>query len=258
MTPDSTPDPLPKGLEKALEGVVPLERVWFFKETGSTNALAKNMVARGAPDRTLLVTDFQTRGRGRLDRTWESPPGANLMFSLIQRPDLELTQAFSLTLAAALSMARAVERLTGLEPLLKWPNDIFLDGRKLAGVLTELKAEKSRVAWAVVGVGLNVSAHPPGLKAIDLAARLGRAVDRFALLAEFLVEMDRRAGALPEELRREWTELSYTLGRRVTVDDQGRRVTGKAVSLEPDGALVIETGKGLERVRCGDLVVEGG
>ena len=243
------------GLEQALEGVVPAERVHFFPEIDSTNRLAKELAQSGCPEWTLVLADFQSRGRGRLDRTWESPPGANLMLSLVLRPGLELGHAFLPTMAAAVSMARAVEAETGLRPLLKWPNDLFLKGRKLAGVLTELKAAKGRVEWAVVGLGLNVSAHPPGLGATDLARELGRSVDRAALVRGYLMELKERAGADPETLRQEWTGLSYTLGRRVTVDDQGKKVTGLAIGIDEQGALILETEQGRERVVCGDLVV---
>ncbi len=245
------------GLSHILEGSVPAGRVRFFKELDSTNRLAREYAAQGEPAGTLVVADYQTRGRGRLERVWESPPGANLMFSLILRPELKLENAFLLTMAAAVSMARAVERTTGLRPLLKWPNDLFLEGKKLAGVLTELKAGKGRMEWAVVGIGLNTSAHPPGVDSIDLAGRLGSPVDRFAVLKAFLDEHGQREGMDPESLRQEWIGLSYTLGREVTVDDQGKKVTGLALEIDAQGALILETEEGRKRVVCGDLSVEG-
>ena len=245
-------------MAKALKGVVPKDRVRFFEEIDSTNRLAKELAVGGAPAQTLVVADHQTKGRGRLDRTWESPPGANLMFSLVLRPDLEPGKAFSLTMAAGLGLARAVNRWTGLSPLLKWPNDLFLDGKKLAGILTELKVARGKVEWAVIGVGLNVSAHPPEMEAVDLAESLGRPVDRAALLREFMIESVRCSALPPGELRREWTELSCTLGRKVVVRDNGERVSGLAQGIDPEGALLLETETGLRRIVCGDLMVEGG
>ncbi len=244
-------------MSQALRDIVPETRICFFPEIDSTNRAAKELAAQGSSSGTLVVADFQTRGRGRLDRVWQSPAGANLMFSLVLRPNLEVGRAFGLTMAAAVSMARAVKRVTGLQPLLKWPNDLFLDGKKLAGVLTELKASQGRIDWAVIGVGLNTSAHPPDVEAVDLAGELGRPVDRFAILREYVAEMALRAEMDPERLRQEWTGLSWTLGRKVVVRDNGDRITGLARGIDEQGALLLETGGRVRKVVCGDLVVEG-
>ena len=249
--------PASQTLTEALRDIVPEAQVHFFAQIDSTNRAAKEYAARGVPSGTLVVADFQTQGRGRLDRVWQSPPGANLMFSLILRPNLETGRAFGLTMAASVSMARAVNRVTGLQPLLKWPNDLFLQGKKLAGVLTELKASNGRIDWAVIGVGLNTSAHPPDVEAVDLAQKLGRPVDRFAILREFVGEMGQRTRIDPERLRQEWTELSWTLGRKVVVQDNGDRLSGLAKGIDEQGALLLESGGEVKRVVCGDLVVEG-
>ena len=246
-----------QALTEALRDIAPEGRVIFFPEIDSTNRAARELAAQGVPSGTLVAADYQTQGRGRLDRVWQSPPGANLMFSLVLRPNLEVGRAFNLTMAAAVSMARAVKKVTGLQPLLKWPNDLFLDGKKLAGVLTELKASKGKIDWAVIGVGLNTSAHPPDVEAVDLAGELGRPVDRFAILRGFVGEMNLRVEMDPERLRQEWTELSWTLGRKVVVQDNGDRLSGLARGIDEQGALLLESGGRVRKVVCGDLVVEG-
>ncbi len=229
--------------------------VYFYEEIDSTNRAAKDLAGRGARSGTLVAADYQTQGRGRLNRVWRSPPGANLLFSLILRPELELRSFFRMTMAAAVSLAKAVFDLTGLEPRVKWPNDLILKGLKLAGVLTEISGQAQVLDWAVVGVGLNVNASPPQEKAVCLAQVLGRPVDRLELLSAFLIHLEEwlDAGLPVEKIRGQWRRLCLTLGQSVSVDDGSERIKGLAVDIDPEGALLIETEAGLRRVVCGDL-----
>lgn len=163
----------------------------------STQEEAKRRAVAGAPEGTLIVADRQTAGRGRWGRAWESPVGG-LWFSLLLKPRLSPAQAPALTLVAALEMARTLQRRTGLTPALKWPNDIWWDGRKLAGFLTEMSAEADRVHWLVLGVGVNVNNPAPkglGLPAVSLRAALGRTVSRQLILSDWL-------GSFHEALRK--------------------------------------------------------
>lgn len=233
--------------------------VHYFEQTDSTNLRAKELAATGAADGTLVLADSQTSGRGRLDRAWASPPGANLLLSIILRPNLALGSFFRLTMAAAVALARAVEELTDLAPLIKWPNDLYLDEAKLAGILTEISGQAEGLDWAVVGVGVNVNAAPElktgDYRAASLADLTGRRVDRLELLNLFLLRLEEmvEAGLPPQELRQHWLARSMTIGRRVTVADRGRNVTGLAQDIDGDGALILETDDGLVRVVSGDV-----
>ena len=130
--------------------------------TDSTNSHAVTLAESGAPHGTVVCADAQTGGRGRFGRTWESPPGLNLYVSLLLRPPVEPAQAPQLTLVTAVALAAAVEASTGLSARLKWPNDLYLGGRKAAGILAEMSADADRLRHVVIGAGLNVNApaHP--------------------------------------------------------------------------------------------------
>ena len=131
--------------------------VLYFPRTGSTNDVAHAEAATGALDGLLVIADEQTAGRGRLDRRWWAPPGSSLLMSLLLRPPLPPNQAGQLTMCLGLAAIEGIEAVTGLRPALKWPNDLLLNGRKLGGMLTELRLDGERLAYAVLGLGVNVN-----------------------------------------------------------------------------------------------------
>jgi BirA family biotin operon repressor/biotin-[acetyl-CoA-carboxylase] ligase len=248
--------------------------VTYFRKVGSTNDVARTMAREGAPEGTLVIADEQTAGRGRLDRHWWAPAGGCLLVSLVFRPPMPAAQAQRLTMIAGLACTEAVEAETGLRPSLKWPNDLLVHGRKLAGILTEAESVGERLAFVVVGLGLNVnvdfSAQSEGVlhaSAIGLSQVLGHPVDRLALLNGLLSSMERRyeqwqAGVSPHD---DWSQRLETLGRRVTISasppgashGQGSRAReGEAIAVDEDGALLVRLDSGhVERVLAGDVTL---
>ena len=198
--------------------------------TGSTNADLVALARAGAPDRTVLAARHQTAGRGRLDRTWTAPPGVNLLVSVLFRdppPALHV-----LTQRVALAAKAAVEAVSTTRVELKWPNDLLVDDRKLAGVLAqaEFGAEAGVATFVVIGIGLNVGWAPEG------AARLGDGIDPLDVLVELLRAYD----ALPADVTAAYRGALGTLGRLVHVELPGGEVLeGRAVDVEPDGRLVV-------------------
>jgi BirA family biotin operon repressor/biotin-[acetyl-CoA-carboxylase] ligase len=195
--------------------------VWYVAETGSTNA---DLLSRPElPDRTVLVAGHQTAGRGRLDRTWEAPPDANLLTSIVFHdvPD----QPGDLTRAVGIAAVDAVSAVAGVEARLKWPNDVLLDGRKLAGIL----AQRAASGEVVVGIGLNVGWAPDG------AAQLGPDVKPLDVLTELL----RALHAPGAEIADRYRALLDTLGRRVRVELAAGDIVGRAVDVARDGSLVV-------------------
>ncbi|HEY9072498.1 MAG TPA: biotin--[acetyl-CoA-carboxylase] ligase, partial [Desulfobaccales bacterium] len=236
--------------------------VHHFDELASTNDLAKELATRGAPEGTLVVAESQTRGRGRLGRQWDSPPGTGLYVSLLLRPELPPTEMPQITLTTAVAVARAVSRVTGVTPGIKWPNDLLLDGKKLGGILTEMETESDRIRHLVVGLGLNVNnpAFPEELAAIatSLALATGRSYSRVRLLQAWLEEFEELYGRfLAQEfagILDEWRSLAVTLGQRVTVRQGPRTICGLALEVAPDGALLLETDSGvIVRVTSGEI-----
>lgn len=218
-------------------------------ETGSTNADLLDSGRRGAPDRSVLAADHQTAGRGRLGRTWEAPVGANLLVSLLFRRDLDHPHRH--TQRVALAAARAAERLTGVAPELKWPNDLLVGDAKLAGVLAQAgsAAPAGPVEFVVVGIGVNVGWAPPG------AARL-EATTPPEVLAAMLEELDRLEAGGPAAAFAAYRSRLATLGRDVRVELPAETFTGVARDVEPDGALlVVDDADGVtRRIAAGDVV----
>lgn len=202
-------------------------RVQVVDRTGSTNADLLAAAAAGAPHRSVLAARHQTAGRGRLDRRWEAPPGVNLLVSLLftEVP----AHPHELTQRVALAATEAIRRLSGLQPTLKWPNDLLLDGRKLSGVLAQMGGTATGHA-VVVGIGVNVRWAPPD------AAMLGSTFDPLDLLHEMLECFDE----LPLDITARYRSELATIGQRVRVElPDGTSIEGRAIDVEADGRLVV-------------------
>jgi BirA family biotin operon repressor/biotin-[acetyl-CoA-carboxylase] ligase len=228
----------------------------FFDRIGSTNDAVREYAATGAAEGLVVAADEQTAGRGRLDRRWWAPPGSGLLMSLLLRPRLPLSQAMQLTMCLGLGAVEGVEAVTGLQPALKWPNDLLLDGRKLGGMLSEIHAGDDDVAFAVLGLGLNVNLDlsgathglPPDVaaSAASLSDVLGAPADRSVLLAHILLHCELWLDHLdqPAVLHEAWTARLDTLGRQVTVTSATGILYGRAVGVTPSGALLVQDQRG--------------
>jgi BirA family biotin operon repressor/biotin-[acetyl-CoA-carboxylase] ligase len=240
------------------------QTVYFWPDVGSTNDELKRLAEAGAPEGSLAIADHQRAGRGRLQRRWEASAGSNLLLSLLFRPTFLVPErVLLLTMLCALAAADAVTRVTGLQPELKWPNDLMLNGKKLAGILTELACDPdgTHLSWVVVGLGLNVNqdfdAWPELAEtATSLKLALGRPVPRLPLLQAFLTEVEMRyealrAGYSPQP---EWAARLATLGRVVTVTGYEGTVQGIAEGVDETGALLLRLPDGSQRrVLTGDV-----
>lgn len=238
-----------------------------FQETGSTSDLLEKLARDGVREGLVIFAESQTRGRGRLGRPWVSPAGRGIWFSVLLRPALRPQAATRLTVAAATALARAFRREIPLRPEIKWPNDLMIHGRKVAGVLTELSGELDSVRHVTLGIGINANLDladlPPELRgtATSLKIELGRPVDRASLAAALLQELDAAYARVSDDrfaqLVDEWSEQCTTLGRHVTVLSGNRRTVGRAESLDSEGALLVRTEHGrLERIVGGDVTLE--
>jgi BirA family biotin operon repressor/biotin-[acetyl-CoA-carboxylase] ligase len=237
-------------------------------QIGSTNERAKELGRVGAPEGLLVVAEEQTAGKGRLGRSWSTPPGRALALSLLLRPAIAPIEAPRLTLVAAVAVAEAVRAETGLDVGIKWPNDLYVDGRKLCGILTELEAEIERVRFVVLGIGLNVNQaeaeFPPDIRetATSLRREAGRPFDRRSLLRAILARLEARyaqflAGEWPA-LRAAWRSLSVTLGRPVRVVPASGEPAweGEALDVDGEGALLVRRPDGsVERVVAGEVSI---
>ncbi|MGZ6096983.1 MAG: biotin--[acetyl-CoA-carboxylase] ligase [Myxococcaceae bacterium] len=236
--------------------------VHAFDALPSTSEVAFRLAGEGADHGELIVAETQTAGRGRRGRSWASPPGKNLYASLVLRPELPPQRAPELTLLAAVAVAEAL-RAEGVEASIKWPNDVQVGGRKIAGILTELSAESDRVHFVVLGIGVNLNAgasdFPPDVSelATSVLRVRGRRVDRAGFVARLMRLLERwlvvheNEGFGPVRVR--WRALSSTLGLEVLVKSERRELRGVAEDIDIDGALLLRTEDGVERVLAGDV-----
>ena len=238
-----------------------------FEETGSTNDVVEKLARDGVAEGVVVFAETQTKGRGRLGRKWVSPPRKGLWFSVLLRPELRPAAVTQLTVAAATALTRAIRKQTELQPQVKWPNDILIKGRKIAGVLTELSAELDRVKHVILGIGVDVnltaSDLPPEVRRLATSMRIesGRTYRRADLAAAILTELDRDYSRIREGdfggIAEEWGRQCATLGQQVRIETGGRVLEGRAEALDQDGALLLRTDHGhLERIIGGDVTLQ--
>ena len=253
--PDRLPDEFLEPLACAADrlGLFARQMLWY-QDVPSTNDLAAALAERGAREGCVVVANAQSAGRGRHGRSWASPPGAGLYVSTVLRPAEHALPL--LMIAAGVAVADGIHIATGLVPDLKWPNDVFVSGRKVAGVLAEATSSAAGT-YVVLGFGINVSpaAYPPGVadRATNLEGELGRAVDRGLLLAECLCNLADRyqdlASGRGDVVVEAWRgRAASTFGCKVQWNDAGGALEGVADNIDENGALVVQTNTGLTRV----------
>jgi len=221
-----------------------------FRSLGSTNVQARELAKIGAPEGTVVIAEEQTAGRGRLGRSWLSHPGENLTFSLVLRPRASQPGSGLLPLAVGVALARAIEATAGLRVECKWPNDLMVEGQKLAGILMETSVDPSGRPYVIVGIGLNVNqtffAEEIRSRATSLKAWTRADVEREQLLCACLEELesvyDRSAPVGFQNVLQEWNARSTLPGRTVTVVAGGRETTGVVRGISREGALVVHAG----------------
>jgi len=240
--------------------------VHHFDSLDSTNRHAMELARQGAAEGEVVIAEAQTAGRGRLGRSFFSPPEVSFYGSIVLRPDIPPARAPQITLIAGLAVAETLERHAGMRPGLKWPNDVRLHDRKVCGILTEMECEADRVLYVVCGPGVNLNVakddFPQELRAIatSVLAETGRSVDRAAFAADLFAALERHYDEFLARglvrLRDRWQSYSILEGRWVTVDGVGGAVEGRVVGIDDDGALCLETGSGTRaRAIAGDVTL---
>lgn len=263
---DETPDLLlPEIIQYGLQTeIIAAENKILYKvSVDSTNEIAKKAAYDGASDGTIVVAEEQTGGKGRLQRNFFSPKEKGIWFSIILRPQCTPKDAPKFTLMAAVAVVRAFEKFN-LTAKIKWPNDILFDGRKLVGILTEMSAEIGHVNYIVVGIGINVNIKreefPADIREIaaSLSEIAGETLSRVEIFRAVLEEIDRLYINYDfDEIFKLWRQYNITLGKKVTVlsAESGDIFSGKAVDIDADGALIVDTADGRKIVYAGDVSI---
>lgn len=264
----STPDlPLAEELRMGLATRLVGREIRYLAETDSTNRQAYALGEAGAGEGLVVIADRQTAGKGRMGRTWASPPGVNLYLSILLRPPLPPQAAPQLTFVSTLAVSRAIRAVSGLEPTHKWPNDVLIDGRKVAGLLNEMSAETDRLRFVVLGIGVNLNMtadqFPAELRmpATSLLLAGGEPVSRAHFARTLLQQLDALYAEYllrgPAPIMAAWEARCDLVGRRVEIDESGSgKVCGTVAGIDRDGALLLTLADGsTERVLAGDVRV---
>jgi len=254
------PNEIREGLDTEVFG---RGEVIHFRETDSTNARAKELAAQGAPEGTLVVSETQTKGRGRKGRIWFSPSEAGIYASLILRPNMPPNEAPRITFVTAVSAAETLMALTSLEVAIKWPNDILVKNKKIAGILTEISAEMDVIDYMVVGLGMNVNNQdlPDDIeeKATSIFIETGKRFPKAGIVREFLRRQEKYCRILRdsgfEPILMRWKELTNTIGKRIMVEMMDKRYTGVVRDVDQEGVLILQDENGaFHRILSGDVI----
>jgi BirA family biotin operon repressor/biotin-[acetyl-CoA-carboxylase] ligase len=243
-------------------------RIHYFRELDSTQEAAREMAAGGAAQGSIVIAERQSAGRGRMGRGWHSPSGVNLYTTIILRPAMPLGEVARLSLVAGIAAAQALEREAPGIVALKWPNDVWLRGRKAGGIIAEaVTTSNQKLECVLLGIGLNINLEaadiPPKLrdKATSLRIATGRACDRIAIADSLFTLLDYRYTETLTRgfaaVRPEWERFSALTGKRVAVLDGERRESGVVRGIDSDGALILDTGGATRRILAGDVSIEG-
>lgn len=257
---------LPSEIQIGLNTKIIGKEMHYKPSVDSTNRLAKALAYHGAADGAIVVAEEQLGGKGRLERSFYSPRNKGIWFSVIMRPKFLPYEAPKCTLMAAVAVAEAMKRFD-LRAEIKWPNDIMHDGRKLVGILTEMTCELSRINYIVVGVGINVNISrdefPEEIRpvAASLSEINGEPLSRVKLFRAVIEEFDKLYLKINEsgfdEVLKRWKKYNITLGKTVKVISatDGSSFTGKAIDLDAEGALIVDTKEGRRTVYAGDVSI---
>lgn len=238
----------------------------FYKKTGSTNDTAREFAAKGAEEGAVIVADYQKKGKGRLGRRWESPAGVNIYTSVILRPNILPAFAPQLTLVSAVAAAETISGYLNKAPEVKWPNDILINSKKVAGILTEMASEADRINFVVIGIGVNVNMTkkmiPEALRQIatSMKEETGMEISRIDFIQTLYLNMERwykeylKHGFEP--VRTAWISYFRMAGKAVKVQDMNRVREGIAIGIDGDGALLLREKDGkVARIISGDVTI---
>ncbi len=236
--------------------------ILYYPTASSTMDMAKQAIREGMGEGTIVITDHQTAGRGRLGREWLSPSGSSILLSIILYPKLELLPR--LTMAACLAVAQSIEKVTGLEPTIKWPNDVLIAGKKVSGILIESDVQGETVKYAIVGIALNVNLDPATIPEISETATslkevLGREVSRLQMLGSLLGEFEELYSAMRrgEPIDQGWRRRLETVGKKVAVRYGDEVQEGYAEAVDGDGNLLLRRPDGsLVTIAAGDITLK--
>jgi BirA family biotin operon repressor/biotin-[acetyl-CoA-carboxylase] ligase len=258
----SRPDiPIFEEITEGLNTTIIGKKIFYFKTIDSTNIYAKKLAKNGVEEGTIVVSEIQNSGRGRKNRSWSSPKGG-LWFSVILYPNIPPQKAMLVTMSSSVAVAQGIIETTGLTPVIKWPNDLLIDNKKVCGILTELDAEMDKINYSVVGIGINVNNEiDDNLKdsATSLSKQTKANISRVKLLRSIIKNFDKNYSKLIDKdydfIRKNWFLCCNIIGKRVQITDEKSVVDGLVTDVDDDGCLIVNNSKENIRIVSGDLTI---
>jgi BirA family biotin operon repressor/biotin-[acetyl-CoA-carboxylase] ligase len=241
-------------------------RIEYYEELESTNTEALRLALENAPEGTVVIADAQSEGRGRLDRIWESPPSLNLYLSVVLRPDIPAAASSLIPLMVGVAVADIISKYDPGQVRLKWPNDVLVDGKKICGILTEMRTKADRVHFIIAGIGVNINMRkldfPRGIRETATSLRIGTEceIDRIDVAIRLFESLERwyrifLSGG-EAAIREKWLQYADIIGKRIEVVFKSETQRGTVVGLDEHGALLLEGETGVQQVLAGDVYIE--
>ncbi|MDP6304021.1 MAG: biotin--[acetyl-CoA-carboxylase] ligase [Candidatus Nitrosopelagicus sp.] len=242
------------------------KRVYYFEELDSTQNFAQQIAADKKENGTIVIAEKQTSGRGRLDRKWTSPKGG-IWFSLIIHPKFDVSSSTLIPILSAVALSKSIKKILGVETEVKWPNDIILNGKKVAGVLVDASVQANNIEYLILGIGINFDidtkklekrlSKTPNFYGVNSLRGNNNKTPPKILLKEFLFQFEKNLSSLDKgekaKIVKEWTKKAAGIGRKITINTSSGKISGISQGIDTDGALKIKTKKKIERVLVGDV-----
>lgn len=257
----SKPDiPFPEEIKNNLSTEIIGNKIIYFDRIDSTNNYAKELINKQTAEGTVVIAGIQTKGRGRKERQWLSPEGG-LWFSIVLYPGIPPYHGMLVTMTISASIANAIKKIVGIEPVIKWPNDLLINNKKVCGILTELNAEMDKINYCVVGIGINVNNKIENeIKDIATSLKIenkNNIIYKVELIKQILCEIDENYKQLNSKnmkyIRDLWFSFSNIVGKKVSVKSEGNIFEGIVTDIDESGCLIVDTADGEVRVVSGDV-----
>ena len=265
---DNTEKLLPWEITRDLKTKLIGKRVYYFEEIDSTQNFAQNIAADKKENGTIIIAEKQTSGRGRLDRKWTSPKGG-IWFSLIIHPKFDVSSSTLIPILSAVALSKSIKSVLGIETEVKWPNDITMNGKKVAGVLVDASFQTNSIDYLILGIGINFDidakklekrlTKTPNFYGIDSLRGKEDKTPPKTLLKEFLLQFEKNLFQLDKgeksKIIKEWTKRAAGIGKKITINTSNGKISGISQGIDNDGALKIKTRNKIKKIYVGDVVL---
>ena len=265
---DNTEKLLPWEITRDLKTQLIGKRVYYFEEIDSTQNFAQNIAADKKENGTIIIAEKQTSGRGRLDRKWTSPKGG-IWFSLIIHPKFDVSSSTLIPILSAVALSKSIKSVLGIETEVKWPNDITMNGKKVAGVLVDASFQTNSIDYLILGIGINFDidakklekrlTKTPNFYGIDSLRGKENKTPPKTLLKEFLLQFEKNLFQLDKgeksKIIKEWTKRAAGIGKKITINTSNGKISGISQGIDNDGALKIKTKNETKKIYVGDVVL---